>query len=120
MPYHAFVAEHSRKAKAVRGFYEHLRNKLKPEQWETTQWEAFRGFDGIRVPQGDKHRVLNIRLQDEHLSPYFKTDMNLFHMLMLDVSADMTIFRSDRGWLFEFDGVPSGPKPFGQMGYDPR
>ncbi|MCL6547863.1 MAG: hypothetical protein K6T30_03020 [Alicyclobacillus sp.] len=118
--YHAYVTDQSRKAKAVRGVYEHLKHKLKPQRWESVQWDTIRGYDGIRVPQNDKQRVLNIRLQDEHLSPYLKTDMNLFHLLMLDDSADIVLYRSDRGWLFVFEGVPAGPKPFGQMGYDPR
>lgn len=77
-------------------------------------------MEGVAVSQADKYRVLNLRLSEEHLSPYFKTDMNLFHMLMMDDTADMRIYKADKGWLFVFDGIPEGPKPFGQNGYDPR
>jgi hypothetical protein len=121
LPHHGFILSLSRKAKAARNLYEYLRQKVKPEEWiPSIQWESVHAYDGIRVPPADRHRVLNIRIHDEHLSPYFKTDMNLFHLLMIDDSVDITVFRADKGWLFVFDGIPQGPKPFGQLGYDTR
>lgn len=121
MPHYGFVSDQSRKAKAARNLYDYLKQKLKPEQWENPpDWEIVQGFEGIRVPQQEKHRVLNIRLHDEHMSPYFKTDMNLFHMLMLDDTAEVVVYRADHGWLFAFEGIPESPKPFGQLGFDTR
>ncbi|MCL6442827.1 MAG: hypothetical protein K6T83_05105 [Alicyclobacillus sp.] len=118
--YHGLITEQSRKAKAARSVYDYLRQKLRPKMWETIEWNSIEGYEGIRIPDSEKHRVLNLRIQEEHLSPYFKTDMNLFHLLMLDDSADMRMFRTDRGWLFVFEGIPDNPKPFGQSGYDLR
>ncbi|MDQ0188456.1 hypothetical protein JI721_16050 [Alicyclobacillus cycloheptanicus] len=121
MTYHALITEQSRKAKAARNFYEYLRQKVNQAGWiPSLQWDVHQAFDGIRVPDRDRYKVLNIRLHDEHMSPYFKTDMNLFHMLMMDDTVDVTVFRAAPGWLFVFDGIPEGPKPFGQQGHDPR
>ncbi|MCF8563699.1 hypothetical protein LLE49_02955 [Alicyclobacillus tolerans] len=114
-----FVSEQSRKAKASRNLYEYLRQRVRTHE-PPIQWEAISGYDGLKVPLQDKYRVLNVRLHDEHLSPYFKTDMNLFHMLMMDETSDMTVYKADRGWLYVFEGIPEGPKPFGQSGYDMR
>lgn len=117
-----WISAQSRKAKAVRNLYEFLRRVVKPEEWvPAIEWLTYRGVEGIRVPVSERYRVLNIRIHDEHLSPYFKTDMNLFHLLMIDDTVDVTLFRGEKGgWLFVFDGVPAGPKPFGGQGYDTR
>lgn len=122
MPHYGLVTEQSRKAKAARSLYDYLRQKVKPIEWskEVEINPEISGLDGIPVPVQDKYRILNLRFHEEHLSPYFKTDMNLFHMLMMDDSVNVTVFRCDRGWLFIFDGIPMGPKPFGQLGYDLR
>jgi hypothetical protein len=119
--YHAFIAEQSRKAKAARALYEYLRHKVPADTWlKELVWESVLGKDGIQVPAGDKTKVLNIRFHDEQYSPYFKTDMNLFHMLMMDQTTQIFVYRAERGWLFVFDGIPVGPVPFGQHGYDTR
>lgn len=118
--HHGLVTENSRKARAAKSLYDTLRSRAKGSLIPSFEWETIQGIEGVPVQQGDKYRVLNLRLQDEHLSPYFKTDMNLFHMLMMDDSANVTIFRSDQGWLFVFEGIPDGPKPFGQNGFDMR
>ncbi len=105
----------------IRNLYEQLRNKVRKEHWiPAIEWESFRGHDGIPVPASDVQRTLNIRLQDEHLSPFVKTDLNLFQMHMLDESVKIVIYKASRGWLMTFDGVAEGPKPFGQDGYDTR
>lgn len=118
--HHGLVTEQSRKAKAAKSVYEYLRQRTRDSSVADLEWESIQGFEGIHVSQADKHRVLNLRLQEEHLSPYFKTDMNLFHMLMLDDSTEMRLFRTDKGTLFVFEGIPDGPKPFGQNGFDMR
>jgi hypothetical protein len=121
VPHHGLILSASRKAKAARNLYEYLRQTVRREEWiPFVEWQSVHAVDGIRVPPHERYRVLNIRIHDEHLSPYFKTDMNLFHLLMIDDSVDVTVFRAEKGWLFVFDGVPSGPKPFGQQGYDTR
>ena len=121
MLHHGLITEQSRKAKAARNLYESLRHKVHTAQWlPELQWESLVAAEGIPVPTRERHKVLNLRFHDEHLSPYFKTDMNLFHMMMMDDSVDMSIYRAQAGWLFVFDGIPEGPKPFGQQGYDPR
>jgi hypothetical protein len=117
---HGLILEQSRKAKAARNLYEYLRQRAKGVFEPGFVWENYEVRDGVRVAQQDKYRILNIRLHEEHLSPYFKTDMNLFHMLMLDETADVTVYRADRGWLFVFEGIPAAPKPFGQSGFDMR
>ena len=120
MSHHGFITDQSRKARAARSVYEYVRQRNKGEFLENIEWNLLIGMEGVAVSQADKYRVLNLRLSEEHLSPYFKTDMNLFHMLMMDDTADMRIYKADKGWLFVFDGIPEGPKPFGQNGYDPR
>lgn len=115
------VSEQSRKAKAVRQAYEHLRNRIDKQQWNTDiQLESVQGLEGIPVPTSEKHRVLNLKVQDEHLSPYIQTDLNLFQMHMLNDGVDMTIYRASRGWLVIYEGVMDGPQPFGNLGYDTR
>jgi hypothetical protein len=118
---HGLVLEQSRKYKAARGIYEHVRGKRPPEEpMIECEWEGVTGVDGVSVPFEDRVRVLNLRLHDEHMSPYFRTDMNLFHMLMVDEATEMRIYQTDGGWMFIFDGVPDGPQPFGNEGFDTR
>ncbi|WP_051344075.1 hypothetical protein [Alicyclobacillus herbarius] len=118
---HGFVSDASRKAKASRHVYEYLKRKVARQDWiESVQWENIEGVEGIPVPEKERFRVINLRLHDEHLSPYFKTDMNLFQMLMLDDSVSIQLFRARKGWLYVFEGIPAGPKPFGKDGYDTR
>ncbi|WDL99663.1 hypothetical protein JC200_23045 [Alicyclobacillus sp. ALC3] len=121
MLHHGLITEQSRKAKAARNLYESLRHKVHKTDWlPELQWDHVAAVEGVPVPIRERHKVLNLRLHDEHLSPYFKTDMNLFHMMMMDDDVEMTIYRAAPGWLFVFDGIPEGPKPFGQQGFDPR
>lgn len=119
--YYALVTEQSRKAKSTRNFYEYLL-KIKQKQ-DFLPVEVIEGYiltDGIRVPVQDRHRVLNLKLHDEHLSPYFKSDMSLFHLLMIDEGAEMRLYRTELGWMFLLDGVQEAPKPFGNQGFDMR
>jgi hypothetical protein len=124
MSHYGLVLEQSRKSKTARNIYDYLRHKSKPPEWiekiQVGETEVIEGTEGIQVSSTDKFRVLNMRLLDEHLSPYFRTDMNLFHMLMMDDTTEMTVFKSVLGWLFVFEGIPIGPKPFGQNGFDMR
>lgn len=76
--------------------------------------------EGIIVPPSEIRRFLNLKPVDEHLSPYIKTDLNLFQMHMLDDQVQIKVFKAPHGWLIEYDGVPSGPQPFGNAGYDTR
>lgn len=118
--YHGLITDQSRKARAARSVYEYVRQRSKGERLEDMEWNSIDATDGVAVHQSDKYRVLNLRLSEEHLSPFFKTDMNLFHMLMMDDTAEMSVYKADHGYLFVFDGIPDGPKPFGQNGYDLR
>ncbi|MFC4766359.1 hypothetical protein [Effusibacillus consociatus] len=118
--YYALILENSRKAKAARQIYEYLRNNNRKETLPEQKIEEYILRDGVRVPQQDKHRVLNLRLHDEHLSPYFKTDMNLFILIMIDDRVDIQVYKAENGWMFLFDNVQILPKPFGSQGYDMR
>lgn len=121
MSHHGLITEQSRKAKVAKNVYEHLRQKVKTDEWiPTFQWESVVAIEGIPVPANEKARIFNIRIQDEHLSPYFKTDMNLFQMHMLDDNVEVSVFKAPQGWLFVYEGVAIGPKPFGQLGFDTR
>jgi hypothetical protein len=118
---HGLITEQCRKAKAARNVYEHLRQKVKSDEWiPSFQWNEITALEGIKVPMQDKGRILNMRFQDEHMSPYFLTDMNLFQMHMFDDVVEVTVFKAPQGWLFVFDGLAAGPKPFGQLGFDTR
>ncbi|KPV43538.1 hypothetical protein [Alicyclobacillus ferrooxydans] len=118
---HWYVSEHSRKAKPLRQIYEQLRQKVDKQLWQADiQWENISAHDGIVVPKTEKHRLLNLKIQDEHLSPYSKTDMNLFQMHMLNDEVEITVFKAPHGWILMYNGVSEGPQPFGQMGYDTR
>ncbi|GMA60704.1 hypothetical protein NZD89_13845 [Alicyclobacillus fastidiosus] len=122
MPHFALVLEQSRKAKAARNVYDYLRGRLKdPKRLiAELQLEGMVGTEGIRVDPGDKYRVLNVRLHDEYLSPFFRTDMNLFQLLMIDEHTEMSVYRAEKGWLFVFEGLAPGPSPFGTNGFDMR
>lgn len=122
MTYYALVLDSSRKAKAVRNLYEVLRGRTRDSSAlrNPIQFGDVAGVDGIRVSASDRYRVLNLRIHDEHLSPYFRTDMNLFQMLMIDEETEMSLYRSERGWIIEFEGLAPGPVPFGQNGFDLR
>lgn len=116
-----FFSEMSRKARTVRQAYEHLKNRVDKESWiPSIVWGDIEAEDGIPVPKADRSRFLALKLQDEHLSPYVKTDMNLFQMHMLGDAAEMKVFRAPHGWLIEYDGVSDGPQPFGNAGFDTR
>ncbi|MDI3327411.1 MAG: hypothetical protein QJR06_02565 [Alicyclobacillaceae bacterium] len=116
---YVMITQASRKAKAAREVYESLRKRA-AELLPPTQVGDVQGFDGVEVPAHERGRVLALRFHDEHLSPYMKSDMNLFHLLMLDDQVNVKIYRAEKGWLFVFEGVQAGPKPFGTAGYDPR
>lgn len=121
MSNYGYVSEQSRKSKTTRALYEFLKANVSRNLWKSrSDRQDIEGHNGIPVPLHERHRVLALRLHDEHLSPYFKTDMNLFHLLMMDESIDVVVFESGSGWLLEFEGLPTGPKPFGQQGHDTR
>lgn len=118
---YALILESSRKAKAVRQLYEQLKQNYKGRFLAEQTMEGYTIRDGIPVVQTqDKNRVINLRLQDEHLSPYMKTNMNLFHMLMLDEQVEIQFFKADNGWMIVYQGIQNLPKPFGTQGYDMR
>jgi hypothetical protein len=117
---YAYILEQSRKAKATRSVYEYLKSHTKQPFLPPIVVNEFNATDGIVVSQQDKHRVLNLRMHDEHLSPYFKSDMSLFHLLMMDDKVEMKMYRADQGWMFVFHGIQATPKPFGQSGFDLR
>lgn len=122
MSYYALVTEQSRKSKAIRQIYDYLRSKKRDKASLVKQIEFgdILGLDGIWVEPADRYRILNVRLHDEHLSPYFQTNMNLFQLLMMDDNSVMSLFRSEKGWLFVFEDIPPAPQPFGQNGFDTR
>lgn len=122
MSYFALVMEQSRKARAVRHVYEYLRSKIKNSRLLEQEIELsdVLGRDGIIIDASDMYRVLNVRLHDEHLSPYFQTNMNLFQMLMIDENSEVRLYRAEKGWLFVFEDLPPAPSPFGQSGFDMR
>ncbi|MBX6395195.1 MAG: hypothetical protein IRY98_05655 [Alicyclobacillaceae bacterium] len=116
---YVMITQASRKARAAREVYEYFKARG-GELLPPTKAGDIQGYDGVEVPAHERGRVLALRFHDEHLSPYMKSDMNLFHLLMLDEQVGVRIYRADRGWLFVFDGVQAAPKPFGPAGYDPR
>ena len=120
MQHYGLVTEQSRKARAARSVYDYLKNRSRGSQLPDERIAEWNATGGIGVGSADRFRVLDLRLHDEHLSPYFKTDMNLFHLLMLDDSTDIALFRVPEGTLFVFQGLPDSPQPFGVQGYDPR
>jgi len=117
---YAYILEQSRKAKAARSVYEYLKTHTKAPFLPPLVVAEYAIYDGILVPQSDKHRILNLRMHDEHLSPYFKSDMSLFHLLMMDDKVEMKMYRADNGWMLVMHGIQAQPKPFGQSGFDLR
>ncbi|UOF89783.1 hypothetical protein LSG31_18190 [Fodinisporobacter ferrooxydans] len=117
---YVLITEASRKAKAARNVYESLRHHRNRKLTGEEMVAEYAVKDGILVRQEDKYRILNLRIHDEYLSPFMKTDMNLFQMLMMDDKADMRMYRAENGWMLVFEGVPAGPKPFGSQGHDMR
>ncbi len=118
--HYALVTEHSRKARAARSIYEFMRSKSGAETIICDMLLDWAAMSGYRVPTSERSRVISLRFHDEHLSPYFKTDMNLFHLLMIDEEADISIFKTELGILFTFEGVPDNPLRAGQSGHDMR
>ena len=118
--HYGLITESSRKAKAAKVLYEYIRQKTRGKALDDSQIADWRATGGLPVTAGDRFRVLELRLHDEHLSPYFKTDMNLFHLLMLDDSVQMSIWKTADGILFLFEGLRESPEPFGSMGHDVR
>lgn len=118
--HYVLVTDRSRKAKPVRQLYEAvLADRGEPASLEICIGEI-RGQGGVELTERQRQRVLSLRLQDEHMSPYFQTNMNLFQLLMLDERTEMSIYRAQRAWLLVFRGVATGPRPFGTQGYDLR
>ncbi|MBF8378654.1 hypothetical protein IW967_12390 [Alicyclobacillus mali] len=118
--HYVLVLDRSRKARSLRQLYEAVvADRAEDARLEVSIGDI-RGQSGIELRERDRHRVLSLRLQDEHMSPYCQTNMNLFQLLMLDERTEMSIYRAQRAWLLVFRGVTSGPRPFGTQGYDPR
>ncbi|AEJ43552.1 hypothetical protein [Alicyclobacillus acidocaldarius] len=118
--HYVLVTDRSRKARSLRQLYETLvADRADAARLEVSIGEIH-GEGGIELRERDRHRVLGLRLQDEHMSPYCQTNMNLFQLLMLDECTEMSIYRAQRAWLLVFRGVASGPRPFGAQGYDLR
>ncbi|MGZ4106110.1 MAG: hypothetical protein ACXVP5_01985 [Tumebacillaceae bacterium] len=117
---YAYILDQSRKAKAARSVYEYMKSHTKAPFLPGVTVADYQITDGIAITGQDKHRVLNLRLHDEHLSPYFKSDMSLFHLLMMDDKCEMKIYRAENGWFLLFEGIQATPKPFGQSGFDLR
>ncbi|MFX4302552.1 hypothetical protein ACOJUR_09915 [Alicyclobacillus tolerans] len=121
LTFYAFLSDQSRKSKMARYLFDDLWYNSTPQQrLSVSSVEGYNVFQGISLSVDDRQKVLNLHLKDEYLSPYLKTNMNLFHLLMMDEQADIKFFKLENGWLFEFDGIPAGPKPFGQQKYDTR
>ncbi|ATY84776.1 hypothetical protein CVV65_07415 [Kyrpidia spormannii] len=116
---YVMITQGSRKARAAKDLYETLKSRTSRLLPPIREGEI-EGWAGVEVPEHERGRVLAMRFHDEHLSPYIKSDMNLFHLLMLDEHVEMRIYRAERGWLFVFEGVQAAPKPFGAAGFDPR
>ncbi|SIS62070.1 hypothetical protein [Alicyclobacillus vulcanalis] len=118
--HYVLVTDRSRKARALRQLYEALAATRADTRPLEVHIGDIRGQGGIEIGERDRHRVLGLRLQDEHLSPYCQTNMNLFQLLMLDERTEMSLYRAQRAWLLVFRGVANGPRPFGTEGYDLR
>lgn len=118
--HYGVITEQSRKAKSARAVYEAVRSRVRGPIVPLGQVAGFTVTSGFRVPESERARILSLGLHDEHMSPYFKTDMNLFQLLMLDESIDMSMYKTQEGVLFVFEGLPTSPQPFGAQGHDPR
>lgn len=118
---YALILDASRKAKAAKQVYEYLRNNYKGELLPEQKVEGYTIREGIPALQTqEKHRILGLRLNDEHLSPYMKTDMNLFHLLMLDDRINIQMYKAENGWMIVLEDIQDLPEPFGTQGYDMR
>lgn len=120
MIHYGLITDQSRKSKAARAVYETARVRAKGQAVPLGEVAGIPVPTGFSILETDRRKVLDIRLQDEHMSPYFKTDMNLFHLLMLDETTEMTICKVPDGVLILFNGLPDNPKPFGAHGHDTR
>jgi len=118
--HYGLFTEQSRKARAAKSLFEMLRTKGRAEPIAAGKLLEWTVQSGFQVPGSERFRVLNLRFHDEHLSPYFKTDMNLFHLLMLDEQTDIAVLKTDDGILFTFEGLPDTPQKFSLHGHDTR
>ncbi len=117
---YGLITDQSRKAKAAKSVYDYIRLRSRGEPLHDEIVLTWPVSNGVRLVAHDRFRVIDLRLHDEHLSPYFKTDMNLFHLLMIDDKVDMCIYKTADGILFVFDGLPESPHAFGMHGHDMR
>ena len=117
---YGLITEQSRKSKAAKSVFEAIRNKSKALPMTDEKTLDFPVKSGYQVPAEDRLRILKLRLQDEHMSPYFKTNMNLFHLLMMDEKTEVYVYQAEHGILFVFEGLPNNPQPFGASGHDMR
>jgi len=119
---YVFISPLSRKAKSTRAAYDYLRLHTQTVAALSNDLQniPFECLEGYSVPVGERYRILNLRIQDEHYSPYVKSDMSLFHLLMMDDNVDMVMFRAENGWLITFEGIQALPQPFGNQGHDLR
>ncbi|GMA55779.1 hypothetical protein GCM10025858_02820 [Alicyclobacillus sacchari] len=70
--HYALVFDNSRKAKSIRQLYDALKARARQEdRLDVAVYGEATGRDGVRVKEPDRYRVLNLRLQDEHMSPFF-------------------------------------------------
>lgn len=114
------ITEQSRKSRAAKSLFEYIRSRPSSTALNDDMIATWPVQSGVHVGIGDRFRIVDLKLHEEHLSPYFKTDMNLFHLLMLDDKADMSIYRTPEGILFAFEGLPESPEPFGARRFDTR
>ena len=118
---YGLVTDQSRKSRAARAAFDAIRSKGRAVAApETDKVLDFSVKSGFRVPVEERSRILKLRLHDEHMSPYFKTNMNLFHLLMMDEKTEIYIYQAEIGILFVFEGLPNNPQPFGVSGHDMR
>ncbi|MCI0184317.1 MAG: hypothetical protein OWR52_12285 [Acidibacillus sp.] len=118
--HYALVTEHSRKSRAAKNVFDFMRTKSEIQQTTIDAIDEGPALSGFHVPVVDRARVVSLRFHDEHLSPYFKTNMNLFHLLMIDEETDVSVFKTEDGVLFVFEGIPENPLRAGQSGHDMR
>lgn len=118
--HYGLITEQSRKSRSAKNLYDFIRLKSKAKAIETEKVAEWPVQSGYKLAVQDRNRILDMRLHDEHMSPYFKTNMNLFHMLMINETIEMSMFRTQEGILFVFEGIPDNPHPFGAHGHDTR
>lgn len=117
---YGLITEQSRKAKAARSLFETVKGKGKALPMTDDKILEFSVASGFQMPAEERSRILKLRMHDEHMSPYFKTNMNLFHLLMIDEKTEVYVYQTDQGILFVFEGLPNNPQPFGSSGHDMR